>query len=361
MRLLLVNSAWPESWGGGEKWTIEAAAWLRDQRHQVAVLGWPDSLLIQAARRRELESIEFKFAGDFDPFAISRAKRVLKQFRPDCLIVNFNKEAWLFGRPARALKIPVVARHGFPLLQNKLHHRYLLKHVITKLIVNAKSIREGYIEAGLAAENAEIILNGVQETEQKTGELRQRFSIQKDELLVLAAGRMEAQKRFDRVIEIAQRCCAQQDKLKFVILGSGPLREALQTQIDAAGLTERVQLGKFVRNFAQVVGDADLFMLTSDKEGSPNVLMEAMAAGVCCLSTAVGSVPQLFGEAFTPQIIQADDHDSTADRILSLLKQPQERKQLGDAMRQRVLSQFSFEQSMRDYEQVFAKLCLGRS
>lgn len=361
MRLLLVNSAWPESWGGGEKWTIEAAAWLRDQRHQVAVAGWPDSMLIQAARRRELESIEFKFAGDFDPFAAMRAKRVLKQFRPDCLVVNFNKEAWLFGRPARALKIPVAARHGFPLLRNKIHHRYLLKRVITKLIVNAKSIREGYVDSGLEAENAEIILNGVKQVEQKAGELRQRFSIRADEILVLAAGRMESQKRFDRVIEIAKPLCSQHDKLRFVIMGAGPLREALQAQIDAANLTDKVQLGKFVRNFAHIVGDADLFLLTSDKEGSPNALMEAMAAGVCCLSTSVGSVPQLFGEEFREQIIQPDELDAAAEKISLLANTKHERERIGQGMKQRVLSTFSFEKSMRDYEQLFAKLCLGRS
>jgi glycosyltransferase involved in cell wall biosynthesis len=357
---LLVNSAWPESWGGGEKWTVEAAAWLRDQRHSVAVAGRPDSLLVQAARQRELETIEFKFAGDFDPFATARAKRVLKEYRPDCLVVNFNKEAWLFGRPARSLKIPVVARHGFPLLQNKFHHRYLLKRVITKLIVNAESIRDGYVESGLAAAKATVILNGVKEVDQKLGELRQRYHIKEDEILILSAGRMESQKRFDRVIDLARLLCTDNKNLRFVILGTGPLRDDLQNQIDSAGLKAHVHLGKFVRDFAHIAGDADLFLMTSDNEGSPNALMEAMAAGVCCLSTSVGSVPQLFGEDFKESIFNPDDQEETAENIRKLVKDGETRNKIGQEMRSRVLTQFSFEKSMREYENLLAQLCLGR-
>jgi glycosyltransferase involved in cell wall biosynthesis len=360
VRLLFVNSAWPESWGGGEKWTVEAAAWFRDQRHQTAVASWPDSMLLQAAKRRELETIEFKFAGDFDPFATARAKRVLKQYRPDCVVVNFNKEAWLFGRAARSLKIPVLARHGFPLLQNKIHHRYLLKRLITKLVVNAESIREGYLSLGLDASKAIVIHNGAKEVEAAKGELRTRFKINNDEILILAAGRLESQKRFDRVIELAKVLCPANKNLRFVILGSGPLREELQRQIDSQQLSDQVQLGKFLRNFAGAVHDADLFLLTSDNEGSPNVLLEAMAAGVCCLATPVGAVPQIFGEEFPNQIIDANNLYTTAQRITQLAANADELRRIGDAMSQRVRNHFSFDKSMRAFETILAQLCLSK-
>ena len=82
MRLLFVNSAWPESWGGGEKWTIEAANWFVDERHAAAVVGRPKSMLQQGAARRELEHFDFPFGGDFDPFVVARAKKLLRRYRP---------------------------------------------------------------------------------------------------------------------------------------------------------------------------------------------------------------------------------------------------------------------------------------
>ena len=250
---------------------------------------------------------------------------------------------------------------AFPSCKTKSITAIFSKTLSLKLIVNAKSIREGYLESGLRVEDAAIILNGVKDVEQKQGELRKYFAIKDDEVLILSAGRMESQKRFDRIIEIAKLLCPKHNKLRFMILGSGPLRDELQTQIESADLQERVHLGKFVRNFAQVVGDADLFLLTSDNEGSPNVLMEAMAAGVCCLSTPVGSVPQLFGDAFKVQLINSDDLETASESILSLVNNKEDRDRIGTAMKERILTTFSFEQSMREYEQLLAKLSLGRS
>jgi len=171
---------------------------------------------------------------------------------------------------------------------------------------------------------------------------------------------MEPQKRFDRVIELARLLCAENNMLRFVILGTGPLREQLQEQIDAANLKEYVHLGKFVRDFAHIAGDADLFLMTSDNEGSPNALMEAMAAGVCCLSTSVGSVPQLFGAEFQENTFKAESLEDAAAKILNFTKDGEARKRIGQEMKERVLGQFSFEKSMRDYENLLAQLCLGR-
>jgi glycosyltransferase involved in cell wall biosynthesis len=360
VRLLLVNSAWPESWGGGEKWSVEAAKWFREQRHQSAVCARPDSMLLQSAKRRELETIVFPFGGDFDPFVIARAKTILKRYRPDCVMVNFNKEAWQFGFAARALNIPVVARHGFPLLQNKIHHRYLLKNNITRLIVNAASIRDGYLADGIAAEKAIVIHNGVKPAESSKGELRKRLRMTADEILILSAGRLESQKRFDRVIEIAKLLCPKYSRLRFVILGSGHLSGDLRQQIQAAGLTDQVSIGKFVRNFASLTGDADLFLLTSDNEGTPNVLLEAMAAGVCCFSTPVGAVPQIFDDTFSAQLLTGEISDM-ANRIEKLIVNEKQRQDIGNRMRQHVREHFSFDKSMKQYEQIIAKLCLAAS
>ena len=361
MRLLLVNSAWPQSWGGGEKWTVEAACWFQEQRHAVAVAARPKSLLSESASRRGLETFELSFGGDFDPFAVRRARRLLKAYRPDAVLVNFNKEAWQFGFAARALRIPMIARHGFPLLRNSLHHRYLLNKLITRLIVNAASIREHYRDLGLPVEDADVILNGVRGVEQKRGELRGRYEIESDQTLVVAAGRVESQKRFDRVIELASQLAPSHPDLRFLILGSGPLKEELQAEIDARGLGERVRIGRFHRELASQIGDADLFVLTSDNEGSPNVLLEAMAAGVCCVATAVGAVPQILEGELAENAIPAGDSDALVKRVVQLVIDPNLRRTIGTRMQARTQGELSFEKSMRSYERMVAQLVLKRA
>ena len=198
-----MNSAWPPSWGGGEKWTVEAAEWFHERGNEVTVIGRPQSKLIAAARGRHLTVREHRFGGDLDPFAIRKARKILQDTRAELAVVNFNKEAWQFGRAALWLKIPVVARHGFPLFRQSRLHKWLAEHILTYLIVNARSIRDQYAEWGFDVSRVTVIHNGVNPLSQREGQLRQRFRIAENDLLILAAGRIEPQKRLDRARTIA--------------------------------------------------------------------------------------------------------------------------------------------------------------
>ncbi|MDD5089236.1 MAG: glycosyltransferase family 4 protein [bacterium] len=353
MRLVLVNSAWPQGWGGGEKWTVETAAWLRDQGHDVHVVARPRSRLIAAARARKIPCTETIFGGDFDPLAIRRARRILRSTRAELAVVNFNKEAWHFGFAGKLLGVPVVARHGFPLFKRRSSHRFLARYLITRLVVNAASIRDGYSALGIATRSVDVILNGVQPVEPIRGELRRRYSIPEDAPLLVAAGRLESQKRFDRLIEIASRLRGDCPDLRVLIFGEGPLRSALEKHIADLALQKPLVLAGFVADLPHIICDADLFALTSDDEGSPNALLEAMAAGVDCVAFDVGSVADIFGSEFRANLISPEDIDAMAARLQLLLRDADRRSAEGNRMRERVRSHFSHEESMRQFEQLY--------
>ena len=359
MRLAFVNSAWAASWGGGEKWTVEAADWFRAQGHEIIVVGRPRSKLIAAAQGRNLPVVEFHFGGDFDPFATARAKRILSEHQVELAIVNFNKEAWLFGRAARKLKIPLVARHGFPLLRNTLHHRRLVEHLITRLVVNAQAIKAEYAQSGFDVSDVRIIHNGVAFMEQRRGELRKRFDISPDNMLILAAGRIESQKRFDRVLEIAQAITPTHPQIKLLIAGEGPDRESLEQQINERCLNEFIRFTGFIPDLAEIIADADLFLLTSDQEGTPNVLLEAMAAGVPCVSFAVGSVPEILTDDLSHYAIPAGDVVKMTERVIELLKNSSLRERVSKQMREQARTEFELNSSMQKFEHLFEETLRG--
>lgn len=361
MRLALVNSAWPQSWGGGEKWTVDAAAWLREHGHDVHVVGRPHSRLIAAARERKLPCTETPFGGDFDPLAVLRARRILRDTQAELVVVNFNKEAWQFGFAGRLLGVPVIARHGFPLFKQKFSHRFLARHLITRLIVNAASIRDGYSRLGFETQSIPVILNGVQPETQIQGELRRRFTIPEDASVLVGAGRLESQKRFDRLIEIASRLRESHSDLRVLIFGEGPLRDQLRAQIESRSLQECVRLVGFVGDFPQIIGDADLFALTSDNEGSPNALLEAMAAGAACVAFDVGSVAEMFGAEFRDNLIPPGDVDAMTLRLRFLLDNADARVAAGKAMRERARAHFSHDDSMQQFERLFLETIAQQS
>jgi glycosyltransferase involved in cell wall biosynthesis len=361
VRIFFVNSAWPASWGGGEKWTVEAAEWFRDRRDEICVIGRPQSKLLAAARGRNLPVHEHRFGGDFDPLAIVRARRLLREFSPDLIVVNFNKEAWQFGLAAKKLEIPVIARHGFPLLRNTMHHRRLVDKVISQLVVNARTIRDQYASLGFDMTDVPVIHNGVKFLPQRAGELRKRFAIANAAPLILAAGRIESQKRFDRVIDITQTLLSSHPNLRALIAGEGPLRAELEQEVHSRGFTESIRFTGFIPDLPEIIGDADLFLLTSDNEGTPNVLLEAMAARVACVGFAVGAVPEIFTGEFSPNSIPPGDVNAMTQRADELLKNRPLREQTAEQMHARAGNEFSFEHSMEQFAELFDHLVHRKS
>lgn len=357
MRILLVNSIPPDVWGGGEKWFVEAAQWFAERGHEPLVVGRPGGRLLAATRERGLAQRSFDFGGDYDPFATVRATAILTAHRSDVVLTNFNKEAWLFGRGASLLRRPLVVRHGLTVLRPKQVHRFLVRFHVRRIVVNARSIRDEYTALGYDGAKIEYIPNGVRFVDAAPqGAWRARLGIDAEAPLIVGGGRMDGQKRLDRFVEICARIARHHAEARFVLVGEGNERDALVARIAALGLTDRMVLPGFVDDLARVIGDADLFLLTSRAEGTPNVLLEAMAAGTTCLAFDVGAVPEiLYGDLATCRCAEGDVETMGA-RALELLASPVENARIAALQRERVRAEFSQEVSMQRYLDLFVGL-----
>jgi glycosyltransferase involved in cell wall biosynthesis len=350
MRLLLVNSATAGMWGGGEMWFTEAARWFTSRGHNVRVVGRPGSRFLEAVRESGLDAIDFDFGGDYDPFAAWHAFQLQRQFQPDIVLVNFNKDAWLFGRGAKLLGIPTVARHGLTLFKNKLVHRLVYRWHMDRVVVNARSIRNDYEQLGFDTRKIEVILNGVRLVDEQPGELRRRLGIEADTLLIGGAGRLDHQKRFDRFIRIADSLVRRGVDARFVILGDGSGRAELERQHESTDLGDRLLFGGFCEDLAARAGDLDLFLLTSQNEGTPNALLEVMARGVPSLAFGVGAVPEILTGDCSPGLIESGDEDQMSEAAAHLIAHRELLRALGDAQQRRVCEQLTFDASMQKYE-----------
>lgn len=356
MRLMMVNSALPTMWGGGEMWFTEASQWFSERGHQVCVVGRPRSRFLDAVRGTGVDTIGFDFGGDYDPIAIAKAWSLQNTVRPDIVLVNFNKEAWLFGRGAKLLRRPVVARHGLTLFKDKLVHRLVYRWHMDRVIVNASSIREDYSRRGFDTSKVTVILNGVRETPRRDGELRDMLGVPPGTLLVGAAGRLNEQKRFDRFIRIADALHRRGLDARFALLGDGSELATLKAQAATTGLGDRLIFGGFCEGLAARAGDLDLFLLTSQNEGTPNVLLEVMARGVASLAFGVGAVPEVLTGPCATGLIDEGDESAMTEIAARLLQNRAEREELGSVQRAHVLGALGFDRSMERYEELLLGL-----
>jgi glycosyltransferase involved in cell wall biosynthesis len=145
----------------------------------------------------------------------------------------------------------------------------------------------------------------------------------------------------------------------FVVFGDGPLRDGLQRDIQRAGLTGRFVLAGFRPDIDELLPHLDLFALPSFTEGLPNVILEAFAASVPVVATAVGGNPEVIEEGVNGHLVPPGDAEALAERMLSVLGSGRGRE-MARRGRERVLREFTFEGKVCKYQQFFQGLLPDR-
>ncbi len=168
-----------------------------------------------------------------------------------------------------------------------------------------------------------------------------------DPVRLLSVGRAVEKKGYDVLLQ-ALAALPEGLHWRLTHIGGGPLRAALERQAAALGLAGRIT---WMGSQAQVeilarYRAADLFILASriardgDRDGLPNVLMEAQSQGLACLATQVAAIPELIEDATSGVLVPPDDPAALATALARLITAPAERRRLGEAGQQRIRAEF---------------------
>lgn len=155
--------------------------------------------------------------------------------------------------------------------------------------------------------------------------------------LILAVGRLTPKKGFDRLV--AACALLQQDGREFrcEIIGEGRLRGELQAAIDANGLGDRVRIRSFVAQEdlvgwyrrAAVLAAPAVCTPNGNRDGIPNVVVEAMACGLAVVGSRVGGIPEMVEDGHTGALVSPGDVGALAGALAALLDDPERAERLG--------------------------------
>jgi glycosyltransferase involved in cell wall biosynthesis len=174
-----------------------------------------------------------------------------------------------------------------------------------------------------------------------------------DPVRILSVGRTVEKKGYDDLLA-ALACLPADLHWRFEHVGGGPGLRRLRRLAASLGIADRIRwhgalAGPAVLNcYAQ----ADMFVLSSriardgDRDGLPNVLMEAQSQGLACVSTRVSAIPELVEDHANGLLVEAGDARALADAMRRLIRDPAERCRLGGAGRERVTREFRFEEGI---------------
>ncbi len=206
---------------------------------------------------------------------------------------------------------------------NGLWGRWLLS-LPSVMLVNSASAKQNALKAGLAGSKVFILPNVVDLASFDHKFERQTLSPDApNELIALAVARLIPVKRLDLFLRALSLARNSEPELSGVIAGDGPERENLQHLADELGLSgEDVNFLGLRDDIPNILNRADLLVLTSDREGFPNVLIEAMAAGLPVITTPAGEAATIVQDRETGFVVPFDDAVILADRMIELRDEP---------------------------------------
>jgi glycosyltransferase involved in cell wall biosynthesis len=152
---------------------------------------------------------------------------------------------------------------------------------------------------------------------------RRRFHVEDDRTVLLALGRLARVKGIDILLPAFAACVRKGVRAVLLVAGDGPERAVLESQARALGLERDVRFLGWQHDVAQVIGAADLLVLPSRSEGYPHALIEARAAGLWVLASAVGEVPALVTDGRTGHLVPPGRVNALAARLEWLLTEPE--------------------------------------
>lgn len=276
--------------------------------------------------------------------AFKALDRAIRSFAPDLVHAHGLRAAWLARPVAYLRRLPLVVtyhatldgggsfRRALTIWLERLTARWTAQSIAVSELVRTNILAR----VGLPPETVRTILNGAdlpaQSPRADRQEIRRALGLPLHGTVVATIARLAPQKDLPTLLRAAARVVNACDA-HFLVAGDGPLRRELALTAHGLGLNGRVHFLGQRDDIPDLLHAADLFALSSAYEGAPLAVIEALAAGLPVVATAVGGLPELVPDGQTGYLVPAGDHQALADRLLALIANPDLRLRLGEQAR----------------------------
>jgi glycosyltransferase involved in cell wall biosynthesis len=352
--------------GGAERMVVNLITHLDRRRFQVAAInlghseGW---VLEERLAREQVQVWHLDKEPGFDPRIFHRVRAVVRQFRPHLvhshLCLHYVYLSLIGCRPLRR----VVTVHLPAETIHKQATRWLARMAYRRGVVPV-AVSQGvanWLECTHGVEDCMVIPNGIPiddyQCPSKPRQVwRREQGFQEEDVLFVCAARLEKQKNHAMLLEAFARGPATSRRARLLLAGDGERRPALEEQARELGIQEKVRFLGLRADICEVLAAADVFVLASHSEGNPLSLMEAMAAGLPVVATAVGGVPELISDRISGLLVAPGDGDGLVAAMLRLLQDGETRRTMAAAAAQYAKKAFSASRMAQGYMELYERL-----
>jgi glycosyltransferase involved in cell wall biosynthesis len=232
--------------------------------------------------------------------------------------------------------------------------------LLDRIVALSRRILDECVEQGLPQQKIEIISNGVDTErfspadEAARKEARQGLALPAGPL-ALYVGRFEKRKGLDFLLR-NWKVVTERTGAALILVGDGPEREALLELAAREGLGQTIRIVGLVSDVKPFLAACDLFVFPSRREGVPNAVLEAMAAGLPVLATRIGGIEELICSGENGVLVEPDCDRELVEEAAALLLDRERRARLGKAAREFVCRNRSLDAVAAEYELLYDSL-----
>jgi glycosyltransferase involved in cell wall biosynthesis len=329
--LAIAHTEASNGWGGQEIRILSEAAALRARGHDVHVYAAPCAHIVAEAPRFGVPVTTLPI-GRKRPAGLAALSRAIARRPVDLVNAHSSTDAWLAALACRLLSLsgreaPVLVRtrHVSVPVPNDAATRWLYRTATARVVTTGERLREQLIrDNGLDPARVVSVPTGIDPGRfagLARDAARARLGLPAAAPLVGIVATLRSWKGHRFLVEALGRLTRRDARL--VIVGDGPQRAALEAQVAALGLRERVAFAGQQDDVAPWLAALDVFALPSyANEGVPQALLQAMFAGVPCVTTDAGAIPEIARDGDTATIVAREDAAALAHGIDALLADP---------------------------------------
>jgi glycosyltransferase involved in cell wall biosynthesis len=299
----------------------------------------------------------------FDPVCWWKLRDHILRLRPE-LVQTWMFTANAYGRTAAiSAKVPNIVASERCVDSWKAWHQLAIDRRLARrsdaIVVNSRGVEQFYRQQGIPAEKLRLIYNGIgpaPPSDVSHDELCRELGLPGGSRLIGAVGRLWHQKRLKDVIWAADLLKVTRKDVHVLIIGEGPQREALELFREQCLIEDQVHFLGARGDVMRLMPHFEVLWLASSFEGLPNVIMEAMSAGVPVVATDIWGNRELVVHGETGFLVPVGDRAGLARCAYKILEDRELGGRLGEAGRRRILSEFNVEKMVGGHAALYREL-----
>ena len=326
----VLHTEWSDGWGGQEIRIIHEMKMMRSEGAEVYLACRENSMIKDEAIANNIKVFSLPFRGNTDLKTLFHLKKLIKYYSIDIVNTHSGKDTWVGGLAAKLAGVKFIrTRH----LSNKINPSRLnfINELADYIFTTGESVKSNMINNNrINPEKIKSIPTGVDSNlfdpaKFNVQECKKLFRINSDDIAIGIVGVLRKIKRHDLFLKMAKDIIKRFPNKNFIFLiaGAGPQKENIISLIDELSINDNVRLIGHVNQVQELFAALDIVILSSDLEGVPQSVMQALLMNKDVVSTNSGSTADLFHKN-NFQLVETNSVEALSSGVMHFLEKEQE-------------------------------------